>query len=221
MKTAILAKYGDEKYFNDVKDLEEISLNAFKDIVDVFSKQSDPSNMPPHDELMPIVKEYNITINKILDVMNKCLILLQAIKKEKVSIEELTEDLLEEGKLEKSSKNIFIAKVKYLNDTVFKSLSKLMDEKKVIQVVAPTLEYLNTKCTVVYDMREKKLSDKPNYKPIIENKVPTVIVQIDINKFGTTERFNFGLSENELKETIKELNDALVEIESIKKELLN
>jgi hypothetical protein len=117
------------------------------------------------------------------------------------SIALVLEDIKEIKNLDSAIVDSINRKIEAAKDIIPEALEALFEEPKALRATLPDLIYLGHKCVLTGEFStdiKYQITKPEEYEPIFNKGVPLMLVQIDINFYGKTERFSFGLSEKDV-----------------------
>lgn len=211
---------GSKELFNDINTLAELPIDSFKKLIHHLDKLPSLESFPTDDELLPITKTTDTTIDTLMKAFRAAYFLFDRDKNKKDKLEDILYDLIEIGKIKKEhaqsikdkidlSKNFFNDKIEVYAETI-----------GGIANTFPTLDHIHIRCSTItkFDPEYNIRKDDPSkYATAVKKIFPVLLIQIDVDKYNDIERFSFAITKKELDELITRLQLAKAQVEELDK----
>lgn len=222
MKSKLMQQGVTPSFYEDVKTLASIPEPAFRDFVSEYERLTVENGQPDNEKMLPIAARHNVTIDELARAFRIAEFLFEQERDENDPVAAATADLVAAQKLSPSEAATVIKRVKDSAGTFGGVLAEAGKRSADIGMTFPTLEHLHTRCSTAVRFKQEfdaTRGDPQEYDATIEHISPVVVVQMDIDKYGETERFVVGLSARELDDTIAHLQFAREQINHLKERL--
>lgn len=214
------------------KDLEEglgylikIDEKPFKEMMTLLGENISPEKgfmLPAEDLFISFAKENKITIPEILKIIYS-IPAIMAVKEDGDEVDDLIDDLIEMGRIDKENKNDLLNKISLSEKIFINKIKHYADEQALIKSSFPTIDDLKTRIILLNtygDSFNPRIDTPDKYEPNITDSVPLVIVRFVVDKFGEKIVEQFAITENELDEAINHLILAKKELLFFKNRLI-
>ena len=205
--------------------LVKIEERSFKEMIILLGNNISSEKgfiLPPDELFINFAKENNITIPEIMNII-ACVVETMVVKSDGDTIEDLLDDLIEIGKLDKANKNSLISKIKIAEQYFINKIEHYAQEQAIIKSSFPILDDFKTRIILLNDYGESfnaKKDTPEEHEVKLTNRVPLVIIRFMVDKFGEKIVEQFAVTENGIDQLINHMMLAKKELLDSKNQII-
>ena len=218
LKSRVVALGPPIRFLEDLEALSRLPYDVLMEVIALVNESAaagDASGFPDDDTLLPIAQSHNITVPEIRQALDAGFYVSSTLTLGD-TVDTIIDDLIGTKKIPPSPglKRKLTAFLENLTPEVLREAQA----QAVIEATFPTLSFFDTNIAVTVSFGRSFNSERDTcetYKPELASRTPVVIVQLDIDRFGTKVRDSFALPLKQLSQLINHLELARHELTSL------
>lgn len=218
MKSKIMRKGPPLTFVEDAKVLADLPDETFYAVVSHVEAFFQKGLLYDDDLLAPISEKFGIPIRDLSTSLRFASFVANEVAKEGDNVGNILDDLISLDALNKSQAQAVGKKLEVKWSSLVGSVTDAVRAVYELTAALPTLAFCNVSCALIgrYFPEFDHLKDVPNsYEPKVLQMVPTSIVQLDVYRYGDTDRVAFALTDLELDQMINRLQAAKIKLKAL------
>jgi len=208
VKSKLIAGGIPEAFSKDLEALKSLSKANMTEFLKAVAEHHKPDEPLLSEVLLPVARRVGVTVDNFLGALRAGMCMLQEEGRPAGSTrDEVLADLVELGRLQTTEVPDIAEKLQLVKELAG-TLLPVVESASLLSSTFPKLEHVHSRCCLVASLEPEfnRFTDKPDsYQPTLQRTVAAVVLQLDIDRFGETDRISFGLSESELEAFINQL----------------